>query len=70
MGSCFLERPTQTTRPPCGDQGLDLLAAAHTTGARDIPALELCHRQRGIDWQVKIHDARFKLKSIYPKIKL
>jgi hypothetical protein len=26
--------------------------------------------QRGVDWQMKISDARCKLKSIYPKIKL
>jgi len=26
--------------------------------------------QRGIDWQMKIDDARIKLKSIYPQIKL
>ena len=26
--------------------------------------------QRGVDWQMKIDDARTKLKSIYPKIKL
>ena len=26
-------------------------------------------RQRGVDWQMKVHDARTKLKSIYPKIK-
>lgn len=26
--------------------------------------------QRGVDWQMKIHDARCKLKSVYPKIKL
>jgi hypothetical protein len=26
--------------------------------------------QRGVDWQMKIDDARNKLKSIYPKIKL
>jgi hypothetical protein len=26
--------------------------------------------QRGVDWQMKIADARCKLKSIYPKIKL
>ena len=25
--------------------------------------------QRGVDWQMKVHDARTKLKSIYPKIK-
>lgn len=27
-------------------------------------------RQRGVDWQMKIDDARSKLTSIYPKIKL
>jgi hypothetical protein len=26
--------------------------------------------QRGVDWQMKIDDARAKLKSVYPKIKL
>jgi hypothetical protein len=26
--------------------------------------------QRGVDWQMKIDDARTKLQSIYPKIKL
>ena len=28
------------------------------------------HTQRGVDWQMKIDDARYKLKSVYPKIKL
>ena len=26
--------------------------------------------QRGVDWQMKIDDARCKLKSVYPKIEL
>lgn len=26
--------------------------------------------QRGVDWQMKIDDARIKLKSVYPKLKL
>lgn len=26
--------------------------------------------QRGVDWQMKINDARCKLKSVYPKIKM
>jgi hypothetical protein len=26
--------------------------------------------QRGVDWQMKVDDARCKLTSIYPKIKL
>jgi hypothetical protein len=28
------------------------------------------HAQRGVDWHMKINDARYKLKSVYPKIKL
>jgi len=27
-------------------------------------------KQRGVDWQFKINDARTKLKSLYPKIKI
>ena len=27
-------------------------------------------KQRGVDWQFKINDARTKLKSLYPKIKV
>jgi hypothetical protein len=27
------------------------------------------NKQRGVDWQMKISDARRKLKSVYPKIK-
>jgi hypothetical protein len=26
--------------------------------------------QRGVDWQMKVKDARGKLKCLYPKIKL
>ena len=26
-------------------------------------------QQKGVDWQMKIEDARCKLKSVYPKIK-
>jgi hypothetical protein len=26
-------------------------------------------KQRGVDWQFKIDDARTKLKALYPKIK-
>lgn len=28
------------------------------------------NKQRGVDWQMKMDDARIKLKSVYPKIKL
>jgi hypothetical protein len=50
--------------------------------SRRIPNLETLHReiaawsqdvnntQRGVDWQMKIDDARCKLKSVYPNIKL
>jgi len=31
---------------------------------------DLNKTQRGVDWQMKIDDARYKLKSVYPKIKL
>ena len=26
-------------------------------------------KQRGVDWQFTVNDARLKLKSLYPKIK-
>ena len=33
-------------------------------------ACDVTSTQRGVDWQMKIDDARTKLKSVYPKIKL
>lgn len=33
-------------------------------------ASDVNERQRGVDWQMKIDDARTKLLSVYPKIKL
>ena len=27
-------------------------------------------KQRGVDWQFRVDDARIKLKSVYPKIKV
>lgn len=33
-------------------------------------ACDVNQTQRGVDWQMKIDDARCKLKSVYPKIKL
>lgn len=33
-------------------------------------SIDVTDRQRGVDWQMKINDARRKLKSIYPKIKI
>jgi DDE superfamily endonuclease len=33
-------------------------------------SVDVNNSQRGVDWQMKIDDARCKLKSVYPKIKL
>jgi hypothetical protein len=33
-------------------------------------ATDVNDTQRGVDWQMKIDDARTKLTSVYPKIKL
>lgn len=41
------------------------LASETTAWATDVT-----EAQRGVDWQMKIDDARTKLKSVYPKIKL
>lgn len=31
-------------------------------------SIDVTDAQRGVDWQMKIDDARYKLKSVYPKI--
>ena len=33
-------------------------------------SVDVNNRQRGVEWHMKIEDARYKLKSIYPKIKI
>ncbi|TWT75275.1 hypothetical protein CA85_05650 [Allorhodopirellula solitaria] len=40
--------------------------------AREIKAwsTDINNKQRCVDWQMKIDDARFKLKSAYPKLRL
>ncbi len=45
----------------------DVASLRHETGAwsNDVNAT-----QRGVDWQMKIDDARTKLKSVSPTIKL
>lgn len=43
----------------------DELASETVAWAKDVT-----EAQRGVDWQMKIDDARTKLKSVYPKIKL
>ena len=37
--------------------------------ATDAWAQDVNNTQRGVDWQMRIDDARTKLKSVYPKIK-
>ena len=32
-------------------------------------SIDVNNQQKGVDWQMKIDDARCKLKSVYPKIK-
>ncbi|MEM6406192.1 MAG: transposase, partial [Pseudomonadota bacterium] len=44
---------------------LDTLQREIAAWSTDVNA-----RQRGVDWQMQINDARYKLKSVYPKIKL
>ena len=44
---------------------IDLLREETAAWSTDVNAT-----QRGVDWQMKIQDARCKLKSVYPKIKL
>jgi hypothetical protein len=56
------------TRQCIGGQRLgDLTVLQDRIGAwsHDVNAT-----QRGVDWQMKIDDARYKLKSVYPKIKM
>ncbi len=44
---------------------IETLRAETTAWSTDVNA-----SQRGVDWQMKIEDARCKLKSVYPKVKL
>ena len=48
---------------PSGNFGLDALRAEIVAWSADINT-----RQRGVEWQMKVADARCKLKSVYPKI--
>jgi hypothetical protein len=44
---------------------IDALRAETAAWSTDVNTL-----QRGVDWQMQIDDARIKLKSVYPKLKL
>ena len=50
-------------RPPLGNA--ETLRAETNAWSSDVNST-----QRGVDWQMKIDDARCKLTSVYPKIKL
>ena len=52
---------------PLGKCGWPQLPLRAETGAwsSDVNSI-----QRGVDWQMKVDDARCKLTSVYPKIKL
>lgn len=43
---------------------IEFLAREIAAWSKDVNA-----KQRGVDWQMRIDDARFKLKSVYPKIR-
>jgi hypothetical protein len=44
---------------------IDMLQKETSAWSRDVNS-----RQKGVDWQMKIDDARTKLASVYPKIKV
>ena len=44
---------------------IEFLATEIAAWSSDINA-----KQRGVDWQMRISDARYKLKSVYPKIRV
>jgi DDE superfamily endonuclease len=49
-----------------GQRFQDISTLARETAAWST---DVNHTQRGVDWQMKVDDARTKLKSVYPKIK-
>ena len=44
-------------------EDLETLHAEVSSWSADVNGM-----QRGVDWQMKVDDARCKLKSVYPKI--
>lgn len=56
------------TRQCVGRRRMENLATLQTEIA--AWSTDVNHTQRGVDWQMKINDARCKLKSVYPKIKM
>jgi hypothetical protein len=76
----FCHTPKHGSWLNIAENELSSLTRQCVTGRRfaDIPtlqdetsawSLDVNSTQRGVDWQMKIDDARCKLKSVYPKIK-
>ena len=51
-------------------RGAQHAAAARPDGAASPWSTDVNNAQRGVDWHMGIGDARRKLKSVYPQIKL
>jgi hypothetical protein len=77
----FCDTPKHGSWRNIAENELSCLSSQCIAGRRfgDVPTLraeatawssDLNGLQRGVDWQMKIDDARCKLKSVYPKIKL
>jgi hypothetical protein len=77
----FCHTPKHGSWLNIAENGLSCLAAQCVAGRRfgnvstlraetTVWSSDLNSIQRGVDWQMKIDDARCKLKSVYPKIKL
>ncbi|MDM8541454.1 hypothetical protein QUF90_10235 [Desulfococcaceae bacterium HSG9] len=72
---CMDERPVQLIkesrqRTPATENHPRRIGDIDTL-QREIGAwsIDVNERQRGVEWRMKISDARFKLKFVYPKIK-
>lgn len=61
------ELSAMTRQCVTGQRFGDLATLAKATTAWSI---DVNRRQKGVDWQMKIADARIKLKSVYPKVKM
>jgi hypothetical protein len=77
----FCDTPKHGSWLTIAENELSCLTSQCVAGRRfgDVPTLraettawscDLNSIQRGVDWQMKIDDARCKLKSVYPQIKL
>jgi hypothetical protein len=77
----FCSTPKHGSGLTIAENELSCLTSQCVAGRRfgDVPTLraettawscDLNGIQRGVDWQMRIDDARYKLKSVYPKIKL